>query len=446
MATTRPAVPAAVSVTSPGRAPLTIENSTLAFNTANNAAGGGAAADGGGLSVDTSVTGTPVQLISTIVSNNVSKVGVAGSGTEQDVQGNSKGVYSFSLVKTIPAAGIGLTDLGNNQNSKDPKLIADASNNPVNNGGPTNTYALTPGTMATPNPAVDTGFNAAGLTTDRAANLASTVQVRTSARFKFIITPATITATSGGGQSAPVNTTFANPLVATVTDSSGNPIPNVTVTFAAPTTGASVTFPGGATVLTNALGQASTMVTANGTAGSFTVTATAAGLATSVSFALTNTGTATSATITALTSTTPNGTYDAGTALQNGKPAPTINITITFSAPVTLAGGNLTVTLSNGAKVTITPFTGTTATGTYTVAQTDADAIPLDTTSLTLAAGATLKDASNSSVPLTFAATQSLKATSTINVKNFNFQTRRYTSQRWLLVAGQRWYDGVWLQ
>ena len=144
---------------------LTIQNSTLAFNVANNATGGGATADGGGLSVAAAVTGTPVQLISSIVSNNVAKVGVAGSGTAPDVQGNNKGFESFSLVKNT--ANLGLTDLGNNQNGKDPKLVADNSNNPINNGGTTNTYALTPGTVGTPNPAVDTGFNGAGLITDQ---------------------------------------------------------------------------------------------------------------------------------------------------------------------------------------------------------------------------------------------------------------------------------------
>src|SRR5205085_2330778 len=100
--------------------------------------------------------------------------------------------------------------------------------------------------------------------------------------------PATVAATSGGGQSTTVNTAFTSPLVATVTDASGNPVPGVVVTFAAPSTGAGVTFTGGNTATTNAAGQASKSVTANGSAGSYTVTAAAPGVATLASFSLTN--------------------------------------------------------------------------------------------------------------------------------------------------------------
>ena len=60
---------------------------------------------------------------------------------------------------------------------------------------------------------------------------------------------------------------FANPLVATVTDSGGNPVPGASVTFGAPTLGPSGTFAGTgttATVLTNAFGVATSPVfTAN---------------------------------------------------------------------------------------------------------------------------------------------------------------------------------------
>src|SRR5262249_43943568 len=71
--------------------------------------------------------------------------------------------------------------------------------------------------------------------------------------------PAHIAATAGSGQSATVNTAFTNALQATVTDSFGNPVPGVPVTFAAPGSGASGTFPGGVRsviVTTNASGLA----------------------------------------------------------------------------------------------------------------------------------------------------------------------------------------------
>ena len=109
-------------------------------------------------------------------------------------------------------------------------------------------------------------------------------------------TAASITATSGTPQSATINTAFAAPLVATVKDTGGNPVAGVTVTFSAPSTGASGSFAGGVnTAVTNANGVAtSATFTANGTAGSYTVTATVAGVATPAKFVLTNlvTGTA----------------------------------------------------------------------------------------------------------------------------------------------------------
>src|SRR5487761_325850 len=104
-------------------------------------------------------------------------------------------------------------------------------------------------------------------------------------------TAAAITATSGTPQSAAINTAFAQLLAATVTDSGGNPVSGVTVTFAVPSTGASGSFAGGVTTaVTNASGVATSAVfTANGTVGSYTVIVTAAGVAVSSKFSLTNT-------------------------------------------------------------------------------------------------------------------------------------------------------------
>lgn len=99
--------------------------------------------------------------------------------------------------------------------------------------------------------------------------------------------PANIAVTSGSGQSTLVNTAFTNPLVVTVTDSQGNPIPDISVTFTVPGAGASavVTSP----VLTNASGQASTTATANAAIGAYTVTANITPpLATAATFSLTN--------------------------------------------------------------------------------------------------------------------------------------------------------------
>jgi hypothetical protein len=107
--------------------------------------------------------------------------------------------------------------------------------------------------------------------------------------------PANMTANSGTTpQSAAAGSAFANALAVTVTDNSGNPVAGVSVAFAAPSSGASGTFAGGAvtfTTSTNSSGVATAAAfTANATSGTYTVTATSAGLPT-VGFALTNTAT-----------------------------------------------------------------------------------------------------------------------------------------------------------
>ena len=108
-------------------------------------------------------------------------------------------------------------------------------------------------------------------------------------------TPATLTATSGGGQSAQISTAFTLPLVATVTDGHGNTVSGVSVTFTAPASGASglfATTPPATTdtEVTGSNGQATSHIfTANSTAGGpYNVVASSSGL-TSVNFAETNT-------------------------------------------------------------------------------------------------------------------------------------------------------------
>jgi len=100
--------------------------------------------------------------------------------------------------------------------------------------------------------------------------------------------PAALQIVSGNNQNTTVNTTFGSPLVVEVRDQYGNPVPNVNVTFTAPSSGASALFGGNSTitVTTDANGQASVNADANTTAGSYNVTASVGSL--SVNFALTN--------------------------------------------------------------------------------------------------------------------------------------------------------------
>jgi hypothetical protein len=105
---------------------------------------------------------------------------------------------------------------------------------------------------------------------------------------------AMIAATGGTPQAAIVGSVFTARLAATVVDSDSNPVSGVSVTFTAPTAGASGTFANGTsseTDATNASGVASSSpFTANPSVGGpFTVTATVSGIAKAANFSLTNT-------------------------------------------------------------------------------------------------------------------------------------------------------------
>ena len=113
--------------------------------------------------------------------------------------------------------------------------------------------------------------------------------------------PVTITPLSTVLQSAAVNSYYARPLSAQVLDAGGNPVSGVTVTFAlgsaaggggSATSAAGATFAGGSaqtTVMTNSDGIATTpQLTANGTIGPFTATATVANVPAPASFPLEN--------------------------------------------------------------------------------------------------------------------------------------------------------------
>jgi trimeric autotransporter adhesin len=188
--------------------------------------------------------------------------------------------------------------------------------------------------------------------------------------------PAKITATSGTPQNTVVSTPFAAPLVATVTDTSGNVIPGVTVTFTAPTSGASGTFAGGInTVVTNASGIATSPVfTANSVVGGpYNVTASIAGVAQTASFSLTNLHgppakiTATSGTPQNTVVSTPFAAPLVATVTDtSGNVIP--GVTVTFTAPTsgasgTFAGGINTVVTNASGIATSPVFTANSVVG-----------------------------------------------------------------------------------
>src|SRR5262249_55377986 len=117
-------------------ASVTIRSSTIAFNQAGTAGTG----DGGGIILKNSAATGKLTLQNTIVSNNT-----ANGGAANDLFHDANGVFNAqsNLIQTTPAAG---TINGTNTNNifgVDPQLAPLA-----NNGGPTQTHALKPGSAA----------------------------------------------------------------------------------------------------------------------------------------------------------------------------------------------------------------------------------------------------------------------------------------------------------
>lgn len=92
---------------------------------------------------------------------------------------------------------------------------------------------------------------------------------------------------SGGGQGAEVGNPFTNPVGLQVQDQYGNGVSGISVTFSAPSTGASSAFtPNPAT--SDANGMVSVVAEANTIAGTYDVDASVSGIATPITFELTN--------------------------------------------------------------------------------------------------------------------------------------------------------------
>src|SRR5205814_529120 len=137
-------------------------------------------------------------------------------------------------------------------------------------------------------------------------------------------------------------------------DASSNPVPGVSVTFAAPGSGASGAFSSSSTVTTNSSGIATAPAfTANTTAGSYTVTATTAGVGSPASFSLTNLAVPPSS-ITANAGTPQSTIVNTafGTVLQalvrDASNNPLSGVSVTFAAPGSGASGTF------GASATVT--------------------------------------------------------------------------------------------
>jgi Malectin domain/MBG domain (YGX type) len=155
--------------------------------------------------------------------------------------------------------------------------------------------------------------------------------------------PGSITAVSGSGQTAQVGTAFANPLVVSVQDAESNPIAGVTVTFA----GTGLTFPSGATAITDGNGQAQVAAQPS-SSGTLTISASVDGLSAPASFS--ETGTAIPQTITF--SPLSQVTYGAGPITLSATASSNLPVSFTVSGPATVSGSVLTIT--GAGQITVT--------------------------------------------------------------------------------------------
>jgi uncharacterized delta-60 repeat protein len=239
---------------------LLLNNATIANNRAS--------AVGGGVDV---AAGSNVLLHNTLIASN------HADGKPSDVSGSLKSSSNYNLIDdgsgSLSTANHNL--LGTSAKPLNPLLAPLA-----NYGGPTRTMALLPGS-----PALNVGSSVYGGSADQRGKLrngATDIGAFESQGFKLAIS-------GGNNQSAAFQTAFAKALGVTVTATNAiEPVAGGHITFTAPASGASAVLKSSpATISSN--GQASVTATANGTAGTYTVSASAAGVPSPAKFSLTNT-------------------------------------------------------------------------------------------------------------------------------------------------------------
>ncbi len=178
----------------------------------------------------------------------------------------------------------------------------------------------------------------------------------------------TLKISAGSSQSSPVGSAFTTPLTALVVDVNGNPVAGATVTFTAPTTGASATL-SATTAVTNISGIASVTATANGVQGSYNVTASATNATATANFTLINTDFQIAAATPTLTVARGSSGTDVITLTALGGFNGTVNFTCSG-----LPSSGVTCAFSSGS---VTPTTtSVTTTMTITVSQTAASRWP----------------------------------------------------------------------
>lgn len=362
-----------------------------------NAVSGAGASFSGSTTASVSTNAAGVATAPTLTANNV-----IGSYT---VTASTSGVatgatYNLSNVAGAPAsitttAGSGQTATVNaNFGTALQATVKDSFGNLVSGATVTFTAPTSPGATFAGSVTATASTNASGVATSPTVTAdlvagsytatASVTGVATPASYSLTNTAGAATnilASAGSGQSTTVNTNFGTALQAKVTDTYGNPISGMVVTFTAPGSGASGSFSGSATVTasTNASGFATAPTfTANSVSGSYSVTATFSGGPTASYSLQNNPGTPANIAVSAGSgqSTTVNTNFS--TALQAtvtdafGNPV-AAGYSVTFTAPSSGASGTFsgsataTVSTNSSGVATAPTLAANTSAGSYSV-------------------------------------------------------------------------------
>ncbi len=220
---------------------------------------------------------------------------------------------------------------------------------------------------------------------------------------------ATLSTTGGSGQEATVLAQFIAPLAVHAVDQYGNSVPDATIDFSAPSTGASATFADAGEETTDASGNAQIVVTAGAVSGAYAVQVTS-GAGPAINIGLTNLPGAAAA-----------------VAVLDGSPQ-TATVTHAFGAPMRVtvrdAQGN---TVPNATVRFAGATTGPSATPASTLAVTDADGIATMTATANTIAGANDLVATVASASAPFHLTNAADAPTTITASETS-------SPQWMTV------------
>ncbi|HEY7907648.1 MAG TPA: choice-of-anchor Q domain-containing protein, partial [Thermomicrobiales bacterium] len=241
-----------------GSGTVTLTNTTLSGNSAMDA--------GGGITAQTNAT---VALTNTIVANS--------TGGDLSVYSSAGGTFTgVNNLIDDAATAASFTDGASGNIVGHPALLGTLGNY----GGPTQTVALLPGS-----PAIDAGASGGIPPMDqRGKNRVGAPDIGAFESQGFTLTPIA----GSTPQSAVVNTPFTQPLALTVAANNAvEPVAGGMITFTAPASGPSAVIAGSPATI-GAGGAASATAMANGTVGTYAVTASASGAA-NATFSLTNT-------------------------------------------------------------------------------------------------------------------------------------------------------------